>query len=99
MRRLVDIALNLVGIAPDHPATQVETEQKEKAPPRAMCCKCFYWSGRVGCLPADLVCAVNYPQPTKEDLEVAGNRPAYAVHDCPDFKLKPQPESRTIQLH
>lgn len=67
--------------------------------PRAMCCKCRYWSGRIGDKDNDLVCAVNVPQPTQEDLEAVSLRIAYAPHDCPDFELKPQPESRTIQWH
>jgi len=66
---------------------------------RATCHRCRYWSGRIGNAPSDLVCAVNVPRPTEEELATANHRPAYALHDCPDFELKQQPESRTIQLH
>lgn len=66
---------------------------------RAMCSKCRYWSGRIGNAASDLICAVNVPRPTEEELDAANHRPAYALHDCRDFELKPQPESRTIQLH
>lgn len=66
--------------------------------PRAMCCKCR--SGQAELATRQVtVCAVNVLRPTEEDLEVAGNRPAYALHDYRDFELKPQPKSRTIQLH
>lgn len=100
MRRLVDIALNLAGILPDHPAAQVKTEHNDTTPRSGVACyRCKYWSGLIGDDPSHLVFAVNVPRPTQEELEGVSLRVAYALHDCPDFEEKPQPESRTIRLH
>ena len=59
--------------------------------PRAMCCHCHYWSGKVDNNPADLICAVNIPRPTKEALDAANCIPAFAVHDCQDFEKESEP--------
>ena len=91
----MNIVLKIMGIKSQEPPI----EYGDDGLPRAMCYSCHYWSGRAGNAPSDLVCAVNVPEPTKEELDRAGGRPAYTYHDCPDFERKPQPESRTIQLH
>ena len=67
--------------APEH----VNTDR-----PQATCHRCYYWSGKLGMTPSELMCAVNVPKPTEEELGAAGNRRAYAFHNCPDFKENPQ---------
>ena len=54
--------------------------------PRATCHRCYYWSGKLGMTPSELMCAVNVPRPTEEELDAAGDHRAYAFHNCPDFK-------------
>jgi len=61
--------------------------QKSEGHPRAICFACKYWSGQVGDKPTDLVCAVNTPKPTQEELEWMRFQIASTYHDCPDFEL------------
>lgn len=64
-------------------------EQSDTDRPRATCYRCYYWSGKLGMTPSELMCAVNVPKPTEEELDAAGDRRAYAFHNCPDFKENP----------
>lgn len=73
----------------------IENGKQEKL--YAMCCRCHYWSGTAGSHPADLICAVNIPRPTKEALEIANNTPAFALHDCQDFEIKPESGDRPVE--
>src|SRR6476659_4005733 len=60
--------------------------QKSEGHPRAICFACKYWSGQVGDKPTDLVCAVNTPKPTQEELEWMRFQIASTYDDCPDFE-------------
>ena len=62
------------------------TEHGDTDHPRSTCHRCYYWSGKLGMTPSELMCAVNVPKPTEEELNAAGDRRAYALHNCPDFK-------------
>ena len=56
---------------------------------RATCHRCYYWSGKIGMTPSELMCAVNVPKPTEAELDTVDYHRAYTFHDCPDFKEYP----------
>jgi hypothetical protein len=55
---------------------------------QAQCAQCKYWSRHPRERQGVIMCAVNIPRPTADELRKQGGRTAFTWHDCPDFETE-----------